>query len=169
MCKKHVEKHLMQFADTVIDQLWEVWRISQVDKCDKVCSVDPGMGGPRPLHTLTSLECELWPLQVLRQILEVHLYPCNSETSPFIEKMTYGKKHINGSFSFVSFLFSFWKRKEHYTLSIKLKLAFSIYMENPINVTWHLFVNILLFFYFSKWSPLYSVWTPSSYKVEQIV
>lgn len=26
----------MQFADTVIDQLWEVWRISQVDKCENV-------------------------------------------------------------------------------------------------------------------------------------
>lgn len=70
----------MQFADTVIDQLWEVWRISQVDKCEKVRTGDSGMGH-RPLHTLISLECELWPLQVLRQILEVHFYPCNADPS----------------------------------------------------------------------------------------
>lgn len=37
--------------------------------------------GPRPLHTLTSLECEQWPLQVLRHISEVHLYPYNADPS----------------------------------------------------------------------------------------
>lgn len=37
--------------------------------------------GPGPLHTLTSLECEQWPLQNLRQILEVHLYQCNVDPS----------------------------------------------------------------------------------------
>lgn len=70
----------MQFADTVIDQLWEVWRISQVDKCEKVRTGDSGMG-LKPLHTLISLECELWPLQVLRQMSEVHFYPCNADPS----------------------------------------------------------------------------------------
>lgn len=41
----------MQFADTVIDQLWEVWRISQVDKCEKVCTGDSGMGAQAPAYT----------------------------------------------------------------------------------------------------------------------
>lgn len=41
----------MQFADTVIDQLWEVWRISQVDKCEKVRTGDSGMGAQAPAYT----------------------------------------------------------------------------------------------------------------------
>ena len=40
----------MQFADTVIDQLWEVWRISQVDKCEKVRMAD-WIGGQAPAYT----------------------------------------------------------------------------------------------------------------------
>lgn len=71
----------MQFADTVIDQLWEVWRISQVDKCEKVRTVTLGWG-LTPLHTLTSLQCELWPLQVLRQMSEMHLNPHKGDPPP---------------------------------------------------------------------------------------
>lgn len=43
----------MQFADTVIDQLWEVWRISQVDKCEKSPHWWLGDGGPGPAPAYT--------------------------------------------------------------------------------------------------------------------
>lgn len=43
----------MQFADTVIDQLWEVWRISQVDKWERESALLAEIWGlTAPAYTL---------------------------------------------------------------------------------------------------------------------
>lgn len=148
----------MQFADTVIDQLWEVWRISQVDKCEKVCTGDLGMGVHGPLHTHTSLECELWPLQVLRQISEVHLYSCNAETSRLDEKTSWGKRIVclQNTYPYVQF-----NPTNHY-----------IYIANRID-TWHVTPfckHISDFLLLLQWSQtVHSIGIPVCYKVEQSV
>lgn len=136
---------------------------------ERKSSASRNMGAHCPcIHT--SLECELWPLSVLRQSRRCTLYSWYTGTSPSGEKTTRGKKH---SYQTAVSLLSFKNVQNKQTilnLAIHNSLTISMYMAKFSYKRDTFFVNILPFrFSVLMSSTCVMIGIPNVYKVKQIV
>lgn len=122
----------MQFADTVIDQLWEVWRISQVDKCEKVRTGDSGMGAGAPAYTHF-----IWMWTMASASSKANI------GGALVSMLTHPKSWIIDKVRKL-ILCLFTQHQE----AVRLNWPSLFHGKHLSNMTWHLFVNIFHFLFY---------------------